>query len=114
MRTALTATKLAFVAYVIPFMFVLNPAYLLIGTPWEKILAVLTGFFGVIAFGVVFQGYLNQKVGWTQRIWALAAGILVLVPYGLLNIAGVVLIILLLMVSRKQKGMMVSKKTVET
>jgi TRAP transporter 4TM/12TM fusion protein len=103
MTTALTATKLAFVAYVIPFMFVLNPAYLMIGPTFDKILAVLTGFLGVVAFGVFFQGFLNQKLNWIFRFWALTAGSLMLMPNPILNIIGVLTIIVFFITVRRNR-----------
>jgi TRAP-type uncharacterized transport system fused permease subunit len=103
MTTALTATKLAFVAYVIPFMFVLNPAYLMIGSTFDKVLAVITGFLGVVAFGVVFQGFLERKLNWLFRSWALVAGVLMLVPYPILNMVGIVMIIIFFMAARRNR-----------
>ncbi|OMP68441.1 TRAP transporter permease [Domibacillus epiphyticus] len=103
MTTALTATKLAFVAYVIPFMFVLNPAYLMIGPTLDKVLAVISGFLGVIAFGVVFQGFLERKLNWFFRSWALVAGVLMLVPHHLLNMVGIAVIIAFFWAARKNR-----------
>lgn len=94
MPTAIVATRLAFVAYVIPFMFVLNPAYLLIGTIPQIALAVANGFFGVIAFGIAFQGYTYRKVGWMQRGWALTAGILIIIPENMSSFVGLGMIML--------------------
>lgn len=101
MRTALSATKLAFVAYIIPFMFVLNPAYLMIGTLFEKLLAILAGFLGVLSFGIIFQGFLERKLGWFSRFWALTTGVLMIIPNDTLNIIGILMIISFLIVSWK-------------
>ncbi|MBP1155591.1 MULTISPECIES: TRAP transporter fused permease subunit [unclassified Paenibacillus] len=102
MITALSATRLAFVAYVVPFMFVLNPAYLLIGSVGEISLAIVSGFLGVIAFGIVFQGYIHHQIGWFRRSWALIAGVLIIVPNPLSNIAGICLIVFLLVISHRR------------
>ncbi|GAB7389134.1 TRAP transporter permease [Bacillaceae bacterium] len=96
MKTALSATRLAFVAYMIPFMFVLNPAYLLIGTPSQIVFAIISGFLGVVAFGVAFQGYLKERVGWLRRSWALLAAILLVIPATIANWSGIALVLLLL------------------
>ncbi|OLN21259.1 hypothetical protein BTO30_15865 [Domibacillus antri] len=103
MTTALTATKLAFVAYVIPFMFVLNPAYLMIGSMFDKILAVITGFLGVVAFGIAFQGFLERKLSWMFRFWALAAGALMLLPDPILNIVGIAALIIFFAAAKRAK-----------
>ncbi|MGF9711468.1 TRAP transporter permease [Paenibacillus naphthalenovorans] len=103
MLTAMTATRLAFVAYVIPFMFVLNPAYLLIGSVGDIALAISSGVLGVVAFGIVFQGYIHHRIGWFRRAWALAAGGLIIIPNPLCNMAGIGLIVFLLVFSHLYK-----------
>jgi TRAP transporter 4TM/12TM fusion protein len=112
MMTAMVATKLAFVAYIIPFMFVLNPAYLFIGSAGEIILAILNGFFGVIAFGIATQGYMKHRIGWFRRAWALVASILIIIPKAASNYIGLALIILLFISSyfdKKNEAVVISK-----
>ncbi len=112
MRTAVTATKLAFVAYVIPFLFVMNPAYLMIGTVPQIALAVVNGVLGVVAFGIASQGYIIGKVGLLQRLWALLSGVLILIPTTATSLIGLGLIIVLLLVNYvfKSKQMSVAEK----
>jgi len=96
MTTALTATKLAFVAYIIPFMFVLNPAYLMIGAPAEIVLAVVSGILGVVAAAIAFQGFTQRKVGWFARAWAALAGLCILIPTTTTSLIGIALILIFL------------------
>ncbi len=103
MLTALTASKLAFVAYFIPFLFVLNPAYLMIGTFSEIAFAIVGGVVGVLALGIVFQGYLVDKMGWGSRTYVLAAAVLIFIPSLLTNILGIMLMILLFLNLRYYK-----------
>ncbi|WP_017727642.1 TRAP transporter permease [Halalkalibacterium ligniniphilum] len=99
MLTAFTASKLAFVAYFIPFLFVLNPAYLMIGTLFEISLAIVGGVLGVLALGIGFQGYLSEKIGWLSRFYVLSAALLIFIPLPITNIIGIVLILLFLFTS---------------
>lgn len=51
-KTGWTAMRLGIAAYVVPFVFALHPALILVGTAGEIILAVATAFLGVVIIGV--------------------------------------------------------------
>ena len=96
MITALVATRLAFVAYFIPFLFVLNPAYLMIG-PWLGIgFAVLVGILGITALSIAMQGYIHARTTWKVRLYFLCAGLLMLLPGQYTSYAGIVMALPLL------------------
>ncbi|WP_052476233.1 TRAP transporter permease [Cohnella kolymensis] len=103
LQTAFTATKLAFVAYIVPFLFVLNPAYLMIGNFTEILLAVATGILGVVAFGIASQGYIDSKIGWTQRTLAIVSVVMILIPADITRVLGIALIIFLLLANHLSK-----------
>jgi TRAP-type uncharacterized transport system fused permease subunit len=64
-RVGLTAVKIGFAAYIVPYMFVYGPALLMRG-PWYEILtAACTGLVGVLAAAASFQGYLFH---WRLRV----------------------------------------------
>ena len=71
MRTAMHALKFAVVAYIIPFAFVLNTGYLLVGT-WAAIGAGIAGVF-LLSFALV--GHFVRPVAPWLRVAALAAGL---------------------------------------
>lgn len=69
MRTALNATRLAIAAFLVPYIFALNPAMLFIDTVWyEVVLIVLSSFVGMIAISVALEGYLLRPVNPLLRI----------------------------------------------
>lgn len=106
MLTALTASKLAFVAYFIPFLFVLNPAYLMIGTFFEISLSIIGGVLGVLALGIAFQGYMINKLGWISRLYVLGSAILIFIPSVITNILGIVFILFFIfffLISKKER-----------
>ena len=80
MLTALLATKLAFVAYFIPFLFVLNPAFLMIGKWYEISFAIINGILGITAFSIAMQGYIHEKVRGLLSIYFLCSGLFILLP----------------------------------
>ena len=93
MITALVATKLAFVAYFIPFLFVLNPAYLMIGSWFEIGFAIINGILGITAFSIAMQGYIHNKIRWLLRGYFLCSGLLMLIPGEHTSYIGIVMIL---------------------
>ncbi len=93
MATAFTATKLAIAGFVVPYVFALNPAMLLIDTnAGEIIQVVITSLVGIIALGAGMEGYLEGHLNWLFRIIIIAAGLLLLVPGTWTDIAGIVVV----------------------
>ena len=75
MRTALNASRLAIAAFLVPYVFALNPAMLFIDTVWyEVVLIVLSSFIGMISISVAMEGYLIHEVNPLGRILC-AAGV---------------------------------------
>lgn len=95
-RTGFIAAKLAAAAFIIPYMFVLSPALLMIDTTWSELTWVLiTAFAGMIAVGAGLIGYWYRKVTWIERIIALATGLALIYPEGIYSYVGAVVFIVL-------------------
>ncbi|WP_370232955.1 TRAP transporter large permease subunit, partial [Hyphomonas sp.] len=75
MKTALEALKLAVVAYVIPFAFVLNPAFLLEGTLVEIGAAIIGGVASVFLISAGLVGYLARRVAVPLRLAVIVIGV---------------------------------------
>jgi TRAP transporter 4TM/12TM fusion protein len=102
MKTAFTATKLAIGAFIVPYVFALNPAMLLIDTTVpEIILIVISSLIGIFAVSSALEGYLLHRMKWFERVIAVAGGLLLIYP-GIvtdavgLSLAAVVVLIQLL------------------
>ena len=81
MKTALTATKLAIAAFIVPYVFALNPAMLFVDTTaWEVVLICITSFIGIFAISASLEGFLLKAMPWYQRILAAAGGLLLIYP----------------------------------
>ena len=85
MATGWASMKLGWVAYVIPFMFVISPALLMQGTVWEILVAIVMAMFGVYFFSVTVVGHFSRGLRPVSRILLGAAGIGAMVPYGALE-----------------------------
>ena len=97
METGATAVRLGWIAYVIPFVFVLSPALIGQGTALEVVSAAATAMVGVWIASCGLIGFMFSRLGAAERLLAFAAGIMLLLPahaiaYGVwLNAAGLVL-----------------------
>ena len=80
MRTAWEAMRFGWPAYVVPFLFVLSPSLLLIGTPWDVALSVTTAIAGVWLASVALVGFLFRPMNPLLRILFGVSGLALLVP----------------------------------
>ena len=69
MKTALTATKLAIAAFIVPYVFALNPAMLFVDTnAWEVVSICITSFVGIMGVSAALEGYLLTNIPWYWRV----------------------------------------------
>ena len=97
MRTALNASRLAIAAFLVPYVFALNPAMLFIDTVWyEVVLIAVSSFIGMISISVALEGYLIHEVNPFFRILCAAGGLALLIPGTLSDLAGLVALAIVL------------------
>ena len=108
MKTALTSTKLAIGAFIVPYVFALNPAMLFIDTTvWEVILICITSFVGIFSVSAALEGYVIRSMPWWQRIVSLAGGLLLIYPgivTDAIGLAFVALVIVLQVIGKKKSS----------
>ncbi len=80
METGATAVRLGWIAYVIPFVFVLSPALIGQGTALEIVSAAGTAMIGVWIASCGLIGFMFSRLGAAERVLVFAAGILLLLP----------------------------------
>ena len=89
MRTALNASKLAIAAFLIPYMFCLNPAMLLIDTnAAEFIVIIITSVIGMYAIAAGLEGYMLTSLNPLLRVILVAAGLMLIYPGTVTDIIG--------------------------
>ena len=94
MKTALTATKLAIGAFIVPYVFALNPAMLFINTTiFEVVLICITSFVGIFAVSASLEGYMLSHMSWYQRIICAIGGLLLIYPGAVTDTIGLVLVV---------------------
>ena len=93
MKTALTATKLAIGAFIVPYVFALNPAMLFVDTTvWEVITISITSFVGIFAVSASLEGYLMHHMPWYLRILSLLGGLMLIYPGAVTDLIGLGLV----------------------
>lgn len=98
METGFIALKLGIVAFIVPYMFVYQPALLGIGETPEIIWAAITAIIGVIGIAGGMQGWLLCSTSAWERVFLLIGGLTLIYPglstdiigFGLLFSVGIV------------------------
>ena len=106
MKTAVTATKLAVGAFIVPYVFALNPAMLFIDTTaFDVVLICITSVVGIFGVSASLEGFLLCDMPWYERIISAVGGLLLIYP-GIVTDAvglGLVAVIVLLQLIEKKK-----------
>lgn len=92
-KTAFNASKLAIAAFLIPYMFVLNPQLLLINTTGAEIVQItITSLIGMLGVGIAMQGYIIGKVNVLLRILFMGGGLALIAPGLLTDVIGITVV----------------------
>ncbi|OPY91922.1 MAG: Sialic acid TRAP transporter permease protein SiaT [Syntrophaceae bacterium PtaU1.Bin231] len=105
--TGVESTKLAVGAFIVPYIFVYNPAMVLIGTtPLLLLQNLITASCGMLGVGVAMIGFVFARMVWWERIWCAAAGLMLIDPGTLTDIIGLTMLTLgfLYQWSRRKKA----------
>ncbi|MBQ1336310.1 MAG: TRAP transporter permease [Selenomonadaceae bacterium] len=104
LRTGVNASKLAIAAFIIPYMFVLSPELLMISPDVSHIVVtVLTAIIGMIALSSALIGYLAANCAVWERLALIAAGLMMIKPGIMTDIAGVAIFAVILLLQTKRK-----------
>jgi len=94
MKTALTATKLAIGAFIVPYVFALNPAMLFVDTTALEVITIcITSFIGIFGVSASLEGYFLHHMQWYERILAAIGGLLLIYPGLITDSVGLGLVI---------------------
>ena len=93
MKTAVNASKLAIGAFVVPYIFAMNPAMLLIDTTAAQVaLVVVSSLVGIFGVAAALNGFLFRRIAPLGRVVLAAGGLLMLDPKPITDLVGVVLL----------------------
>jgi TRAP-type uncharacterized transport system fused permease subunit len=88
-KTANLGLKLSFAAFLLPFLFALDPSLVLIGSPWQTMLSTLLGLIAITMLSAGFMGFLRSDLSRLARLALLTGGCLCLVQPWWLNLIGI-------------------------
>ena len=101
MKTAFNATKLAIAAFVVPYIFALNPAMLFqfeAGTSMtmkvvQSVVIVITSLAGLYGVAAALNGHLYRPMNPLFRVLIGAGGLCMMIPGNLTDVIGVVVVV---------------------
>ncbi len=91
-KTGWMATRMALVAFIVPFMFAYDQSLLLIGPLPKIIISVVTAMIGVFCLSIAIEGYFRRTLAVWERIVAFIAALLLIAPGNINGVIGVVLL----------------------
>ena len=92
MKTAFNASKLAIAAFIVPYIFALNPAMLFVDTTAIQVVTVvITSFVGMFGVAGALNGFLFRRMNPLVRILFAGGGLLMMYPGTLTDVIGVVI-----------------------
>ncbi|WP_347455932.1 TRAP transporter permease [Acinetobacter sp. ANC 7454] len=108
MRTGFLALRLSLAGFIVPFLFVYNPAMLMIDTTdiavnakefalpaWNVILSItVTSIVGILALGAAVEGYFKASMNWFWRIFLGVGALMMIVPETMTDIIGTIMVII--------------------
>ncbi|KGR90352.1 C4-dicarboxylate ABC transporter permease [Ureibacillus massiliensis 4400831 = CIP 108448 = CCUG 49529] len=109
MRTGFASVRLALAGFIVPYLFVYEPALLLIDPtglpmnavdfPFASILDILvvaiTSIVGVIGIGAAIEGYFATQINTVLRIILAAGALMMLIPEPITDIIGTVIVLII-------------------
>jgi len=88
-KTGVTATRIAIGAFIVPYIFVLNPSMLMIDTTFLAVAQnVGTALLGMYSLSGGLTGFVQDRCTWYERIIFIAAGLGMIIPGTLTDVAG--------------------------
>ncbi|MBR0352506.1 MAG: TRAP transporter permease [Oscillospiraceae bacterium] len=101
MKTGVNATKLAIGAFIVPYIFAMNPAVLFIDTTALQVIQiVVTSLLGIFGVAAAMNGFLFRKMHWIIRVIACAGGLLMMDPKLITDIVGIAILALVVVWQR--------------
>ena len=97
MKTGINASKLAIGAFVVPYIFCMNPAMLLIDvTAFKVVQIIVTSLIGIFGVAAAMNGFLFRKISWPVRIIICVAGLMMMDPTVITDIVGIIFMVIVL------------------
>lgn len=88
-KTGWTGARYALVAFLVPFIFIYDPAILLMGTTFEIAKATAILFVGTFLLAAGMAGYLSVPLSNVERVLLIGAAVFMIIPETITDIIGI-------------------------
>jgi len=94
MKTGVNATRLAIAAFIVPYIFAMDPTMMFVGVEhwYQVVLICITSVMGIYGVASGLAGFTFANMAWYMRILAVVGGLLLLAPSTWTDIAGLVIV----------------------
>jgi len=93
-KTGVESARLAIGAFLVPFVFVMNPQMLMLNAKWyEVVMIVITSLIGMLGIGMAVEKFWNTKLSILEQLASFAGGIMLIDPDFRTDILGSMLVI---------------------
>ncbi|WP_320794194.1 TRAP transporter permease [Pyramidobacter sp.] len=104
-RTGVNASKLAIAAFLVPYMFALDPKLIMIdGTFLEALPMIATALVGLFGIGGGLIGYINAPIESYWRLLMIAGGLGLLIPGAISDLVGAAVILAVYLCTRRKRA----------
>jgi TRAP transporter 4TM/12TM fusion protein len=106
LKIATVACRVAFVAFVLPVIFIINPGVMLIGDALTVAIAVTSSVCAVVMLAAAFEGFLVERLSGMARVAAGVIGVMLISPWNWVSLAGGVMFlafVAVLLMSRRRE-----------
>jgi len=111
MKTALNATRLAIAAFIVPYVFSLNPAMLFLNEAGEiggvgiisVVSIVISALLGIYSVAAGLGGYLEDHLNPIMRLALIAGGLCMLIPGTVTDLVGLLVLVAIISLQRLNK-----------
>ena len=108
MKTALNATKLAIAAFIVPYIFALNPAMLFMNAEGvlfsvgvlEVVQIVISALIGLYSVAAALNGHLYRPLNVIFRLLMAVGGLCMMIPGTVTDLIGLVVVAIIIVIQR--------------
>ncbi|MDR0468498.1 MAG: TRAP transporter permease [Peptococcaceae bacterium] len=102
-KTGVTATRIAIGAFIVPYIFLLNPAMLMMETDVLVIIqSLFTALLGMYSLSGALAGYVQDDCTWYERVLLAASGLGMIYPETISDIIGIVVLALIIFAQKRR------------
>ena len=94
MKTGVNATKLAIAAFIVPYIFAMNPQMLLVNvdSAFQVVQIIISSLLGLFGVAAALNGFLYRSIPVALRLVLAAGGLAMMIPGAITDVVGLVVV----------------------